>query len=271
MVTRKVPKDEKKENMRRSCARLHRDAKLGFDALSSLMPQNEKPTTGALMFEALRRGVGKKPSKSMGRDGLIIYLMAQPAPPPLTEAHLAADEITWAGVEAGPAEPTDDGNFTEAQDAESEEQGAAKKQRVVAIAPPAGKQREEQMAEGASAISEIAGKNVGKEGKDGEQGKDGEAGKEGKEGKEGKTGKGAKGGKEEDEGGANWRGINGFPRIVNIIIKELNKFEPDGHRPPVADGRQVQGHLIRRSAQAVQRPRVSLTSLPLISASQCPC
>ena len=58
----KVDKDVKRAAKRRSAARLHLVAELDFDPLSGWTPQNQKPDAASLMFEALRRGVGKKPA-----------------------------------------------------------------------------------------------------------------------------------------------------------------------------------------------------------------
>ena len=84
MVSGKVDKSEKQAVLKKAAAGLFRGCALGFDPLSKWLPANEKPDSQTLQFEARRRGVGKPPAKSLGRDGLIVYLMAQDAPPPLT-------------------------------------------------------------------------------------------------------------------------------------------------------------------------------------------
>jgi hypothetical protein len=212
MVSSKVDKGDKTAIMKKSATLLHRGCNLAFDPLSVWLPANEKPDRQTLQFEARRRGVGKLPAKTLGRDGLIVYLMAQDAPPPLTDEDLSHDDAAPAsqpppkssqnGADSDEGEPRDAGAAAG--------QGDAKRARVepalVVPIPPS---------TGGGGEKDVAAEKLAASG-------------ESETGAAEKTGKAAGKGKGEatkaDDGTANWRTNNGVTQLANIIIRHLPLF-----------------------------------------------
>ena len=206
MVSSKFDKGGKQAVMYKSAARLHLGCALGFDPLSKWLPANEKPDRQTLQFEVPRRGVGKPPAKTLGRDGLIVHLMAQDAPPPQTDEDLAHYDAAQASQPRlkSPQNDTDSDEGETRNAGAAAGEGDAKRAQVepalvVPILPHTGGGVEEDVAAEKFAASGESEAGAAK-----------------------KTGKAAGKGKGEatkaDDGTANWRTNNGSTQLVNIII-----------------------------------------------------
>ena len=173
---------------------------------------NEKPDRQTLQFEVPRRGVGKPPAKTLGRDGLIVHLMAQDAPPPQTDEDLAHYDAAQASQPRlkSPQNDTDSDEGETRNAGAAAGEGDAKRAQVepalvVPILPHTGGGVEEDVAAEKFAASGESEAGAAK-----------------------KTGKAAGKGKGEatkaDDGTANWRTNNGVTQLANIIIRHLPLF-----------------------------------------------